>query len=87
MTSHTFTNTQERHSSSRARCPRITFEYYIPICREISVATCRSSSASASSSKTIQTDLYMTSHTLSNTQERRFFTPYVDLGCIEYEKF
>ena len=80
MTSQTLTNTPKRHSTSRARFPRIPFEYYILICREINVPSCRSSSASASSSKTIQTDLYMTSHTLSNTQERRLSTPYVALS-------
>ena len=60
----------KRHSTSWARCPRITFEYCIPIRRETNVATCRSSSNSASSSKNTYTDLYMTLQTLTNTPKR-----------------
>ena len=78
MTLQTLTNTPKRHSTSRARFPRITFEYYIPICTDINVATksCNRSSTSVSSSKTSYTDLCMT----SQTQARRLSAPCVDLG-------
>ena len=48
---HKHTQTlSKRQNSSRARFPRITFEYYITICTEINVVTCRSSNTSTSRS-------------------------------------
>ena len=49
---HKHSQTLRNVAGSRVRCPWITFEYCVPICRETNVATCRTSSTSASSSAT-----------------------------------
>ena len=49
---HKHSQTLRNVAGSRVRCPWITFEYCVPICRETNVATCRTSSTSASSSQT-----------------------------------